>query len=51
MNVYIYGGADRNSANERVTPNNEQVKVGKKYSIDATHGFLIVVYPNKEVDT
>lgn len=46
MNVYLYGGPNRNEATKSVTQNNEPVELGKTYSIDYQVGFLVVAYPN-----
>lgn len=51
MNVFIYGGRNRFTATQQVTPFNEQVLIGKEYSIDATLGFLVVAYPDLETET
>lgn len=51
MNVYLYGGADRFSATIPIVQNNEAVSQGQTYRVDSETGFLMVAYPNKEVDT
>ena len=51
MNVYIYGGADRFSANMPIVPNNEAVTVGQTYRVDSETGFFILAYPNEDVPT
>jgi hypothetical protein len=51
MNVFIYGGKNREEATQGITDENIQVETGKNYSIDATKGFVIVAFPNNEVDT
>jgi hypothetical protein len=51
MNVYLYGGSSRFSANLPVVENNEPVSVGQTYQIDSGTGFLLVAYPNTDVDT
>ena len=48
MNVYLYGGPSRFQATKSVTENNEQVELGKTYSIDYRVGFLLIAYPNEE---
>lgn len=51
MNVYLYGGRSRKSAYENITNGNIQATLGLVYNISAYRGFLIVAYPNKNVDT
>jgi len=34
-----------------VIDNNEQVSVGNTYKIDSDTGFLLVAYPNSDIDT
>lgn len=51
MNVFLYGGKDRFTANEPITENNTPLVSGKTYSIDYKKGFLLVAYPKQEVST
>ena len=53
MNVYIYGGKDRDNANIMVVPENAMPTIGELYTLDATdgNGFLIVAFPNQDQDT
>ena len=51
MNVYIYGGKNRFEATEEVVSGNSAVKLNRNYTIDISKGFLIVAYPNKDVET
>lgn len=51
MNVYIYGGNSRYEATESIVPGNDQITVGETYSIGVDKGFLIVAYPNENVET
>ena len=51
MNAYLYGGADRYSATMPIVQNNEQVSLGHTYKVDSETGFLLVAYPNTDVDT
>jgi hypothetical protein len=51
MNVYLYGGQDRFSAFLPVVENNSPVQPGQTYKIDSETGFLLVAYPNTDVDT
>ena len=51
MNVYIYGGKSRDSAYENITSNNSKVELNQAFNISAYRGFLIVAYPNKDVET
>ena len=48
MNIYLYGGSSRRQASKSITPNNEQVEIGKTYKIDYRVGFLLIAYPNKD---
>jgi len=48
MNVYIYGGKDRNSATESIVINNEQPMLNMEYSVDMDNGILVIAYPNKD---
>jgi len=51
MNVYIYEGLDRMSANKSVIESNAMPEIGKTYIVDYMSGFLVVAHPNKDVDT
>jgi len=51
MNVFIYGGKSRESAYENITSNNSKVELNQAFNISAYRGFLIVAYPNKDVET
>lgn len=51
MNVYLYGGPDRLSATLPIVENNEAVSLGQTYKIDSETGFLLVAYPNTDVET
>lgn len=53
MNVYIYGGKNRDDANIMVVPENAMPTIGELYTLDATdgNGFLIVAFPNQDQDT
>jgi len=48
MNVYVYGGKARGSANESIIEGNLPLEVDVTYSIDYTKGMFLVAYPNKE---
>lgn len=47
MNVYVYGGQSRLTANETIIPGNGQAAVGQTYSVSVGKGLLIVAYPNE----
>lgn len=53
INVYVYGGKNKDEATLMVVQGNEMPQVGQLYTIDSTNGngFLIVAFPNKDVDT
>ena len=51
MNVYLYGGKDRFSANIPIINNNEPVKIGSNYTISTDTGMLLIAYPNNNVKT
>ena len=51
MNVYLYAGKSRSEATESMIEGNEQVKIGKNYTIEVTSGMLLIAYPNKDQDT
>ena len=51
MNVYLYGGQDRYSATLPIVENNEVVSLGHTYKVDSETGFLLVAYPNTDVET
>ena len=51
MNVYIYEGKDRHTANKSIVANNEQPSIGKEYGVDFTSGILIIAFPNENVAT
>ena len=51
VNVYIYGGAYRFGATKSIVPENEMPTVGVEYGSEAQNGVLVVVFPNKDVDT
>ena len=51
MNVYLYGGPNRLEATKSIVQNNEQVQVGKTYSVDYRVGFLLVAYPKEKKTT
>lgn len=50
MNVYIYGGKNRDEANTMVVAENAMPTVGELYTLDATdgQGFLVVAFPNQD---
>jgi len=50
MNVYVYGGKNRYDSTVSITEGNDDVKIGKNYSIPVETGMLIVAYPNENVD-
>lgn len=51
MNIYAYGGPDRQSATLEVSSGNEELEAMKTYSIDATKGMLLIVYPKSDTNT
>jgi len=51
MNVYIYEGLDRLTANSSVIKDNHMPVVGETYMVDYISGFLVVAFPNKDIDT
>jgi hypothetical protein len=51
MNVHIYEGNDRLSANVSLIAGNKPPKVGQTYVLIPDRGALIVAYPDKDVDT
>ena len=50
MNVFVYQGMDRNNATVPVNGNNQLV-VGRNYTVPYNKGMFLVAYPNKDVDT
>jgi len=51
VNVYLYGGRDRFNAIGNVVYGNEQVEIGKNYTVKNTEGFMMIAYPEKDVET
>lgn len=50
LNAYVYGGKDRYSATESINGNAPLV-TGRNYTVKFDEGMLLVVYPNKDVET
>ena len=48
MNVFAYGGLDRENAILPVTDDNTALEVGKVYTIAASLGMFLIAYPNKD---
>ena len=48
LNAYVYEGRSRKEAVNSLTSGNEQIKVGKVFSVKPGSGFLIVAYPTDE---
>jgi hypothetical protein len=48
MNVYIYGGPNRDEALMQIVPDNEMPNLNQLYTIDGStgNGFLVVAFPN-----
>lgn len=51
MNVYLYAGENRETATTQLIFGNDQLTVGKTYSVDYTKGMLLIAYPERYVDT
>jgi hypothetical protein len=51
MNVFAYGGPDRESATIPVTTDNAPLEIGKIYNIDASKGMFLIAYPNENSKT
>lgn len=51
MNIYLYGGKSRSDSTMSLIGDNEQVTVGKEYTIEVKKGMLLVAYPNKDQET
>jgi len=51
MNVYIYGGTDRNNASESIISGNGKASVGETYTIDYQTGILVIAFPNEGIET
>jgi len=48
MNVYLWGGKDRESATKWLVKNNQKAKVMYNYTYDAAEGIMMVAYPDKD---
>lgn len=51
MNVYLYAGRNRFSANESIIEGNGPAKVDQNYYVDAEKGMLVVAFPEEGEDT
>ena len=53
MNVYIYGGKNRDEASISIIPNNQMPIQDEEYLIDATdgNGIMIVAFPKYDSQT
>jgi len=50
MNVFLYEALDRYSPGLSIMSNNTP-EIDRIYSLEAKSGFLLIAYPNKDVDT
>ena len=50
LNAFVYGGKDRYSATDSINGNAGLI-TGTNYTVDYDEGMLLVVYPNKDVET
>ena len=48
MNVHLFGGKDRFSANETIVPDNEEPEEGEIYAFDYKKGLLVIAVPDKD---
>jgi hypothetical protein len=51
VNVYLYGGRDRLNAVHNVVYGNQQIELNKNYTVKTSEGFMMVAYPEKDVET
>ena len=51
MNIYVYGGADRNSAMDPIVIGNAALTPAQNYTIEYTKGMFLVAYPNENQPT
>jgi len=51
VNVYLYGGRNRFNAVQNVVYGNQQLELNKNYTVKTSAGFMLVAYPDKDVDT
>jgi hypothetical protein len=47
MNIYVYGGADRNNAMESIVIGNAALTPAQTFTIEYTKGMFLVAYPNE----
>ena len=48
MNVYLWGGRDRESATKWLVKGNRKAQAMYNYTYDASEGILMVAYPDKD---
>lgn len=51
MNIYLWGGQDRESATKWLVKSNRKAVENYNYTYDASQGIFMVAYPDKDKDT
>ena len=51
MNVYVWEGLSRDEARQPVVEGNRQPVVAERYWVPVSSGFLVVAFPDEDVET